>query len=118
MTRDSILNYVYENFGTKPDYPWEKDPKSAVLRHKRSGKWYGLIMEIPGEKVGLTEKELVDVLNIKGEPEMISQLAVQKGFAPAYHMNKTHWLTVILDGSVPETEVYNLIDISYEMTKK
>lgn len=34
---------------------------------------------------------------------------------PAYHMNKTRWITVILDGSVSTREIYRLIDASYEL---
>lgn len=41
----------------------------------------------------------------------------QTGFAPAYHMNKKHWLTILLNGSIDDDEIYNLLDMSYEMTK-
>jgi predicted DNA-binding protein (MmcQ/YjbR family) len=33
-------------------------------------------------------------------------------------MNKKHWFTVVLDGSVPIKEIYKYIDISYELAKK
>jgi predicted DNA-binding protein (MmcQ/YjbR family) len=41
---------------------------------------------------------------------------MKAGFLPAYHMNKEHWLTVLLDNTVPEKEIYELIDDSYELT--
>ena len=43
--RKSVLDYAERTFGTLPDYPWLKDPKSAVLRHQDTAKWYGLIMK-------------------------------------------------------------------------
>ncbi len=44
-------------------------------------------------------------------------LREQSGYLPAYHMNKERWITIRLDGSVPEEEIKNLIDMSYHLTK-
>ena len=52
--------------------------------------------DITREKVSLTGNGMIDILVLKCEPEMVSTLVGQKGFAPAYHMNKKHWLTVLL----------------------
>jgi len=49
--------------------------------------------------------------------DMILTLSTMTGFAPAYHMNRNHWLTILLNGSVNDDEIYNLLDMSYEMTK-
>ncbi|MCH5282007.1 MAG: MmcQ/YjbR family DNA-binding protein [Lachnospiraceae bacterium] len=117
VTRSDILKYVEDNYETKPEYLWARDPGSAVLRHRQNRKWYGIIMDVPRNKVGLDGDEIIDILDLKGEPEMIAHLVTQKGFCPGYHMNKQHWLTIILDGTVEDEEIYNLIDISYEMTK-
>ncbi len=46
IKREEIFDYIREKFNTVPDYPWAKSPECAVLRHKDSGKWYGLIMNI------------------------------------------------------------------------
>ena len=73
-------------------------------------------MRVQKNKVGLSGEEFVDILNVKCEPEMVATLISQKGLAPAYHMNKTHWITIILDGTVPDNEIYSLLDISYGLT--
>ena len=117
VTRADILKYAEENFNTKPEHLWAKYPEYEVLRHSRNGKWYAIIMDIPQNKVGLTGDETIDVLDVKCEPDMVSFLTSQKGYAPAYHMNKKHWLTIILDGTVEDSEIYNLLDISFELTK-
>lgn len=118
VTREDILKYSFENYGTKPEKPWDNSPTSEVLRHNDNKKWYGIIMNIRGNKVGLGTEDFVDIINVKAEPEMISFLAHQKGFALAYHMNKTHWITIVLNGTIPNEQVYNLLDMSYELTKK
>ena len=115
--KETAINYILEQYGIKSDRPWPEFPANQVFRHSTNGKWFGLLMEVPACKVGLEGMETVDVLNIKGEPDMVAALSVQEGFAPAYHMNKKHWISVILDGTVEEELLYNLIDISFEMTR-
>ena len=49
---------------------------------------------------------------------MINDLVDGEKFFKGYHMNKKHWLTIRLDGSVSATEICNLVDISYELSLK
>ena len=51
--RERLLRYAAENYGTTPEYPWDGTPDAAVLRHMGNQKWYGLLMRIPSEKLGL-----------------------------------------------------------------
>ena len=61
--------------------------------------------------------EFVNILNLKCEPELAAALAAGKrGIFPAYHMNKTHWISVCLNGSVSEEELDSLIELSFELT--
>lgn len=50
--RGDIFAYVREKFGTEPEYPWTRYPHYAVLRHRQGRKWYGLIMDVPGNRLG------------------------------------------------------------------
>lgn len=115
ITREDIFTYVKETYKTVPDHPWTRDPDSAVLRHK-NGKWYGLIMSIPAGKLGLPDDKMIDIINLKCDPEISPYLRTRTGIYPAYHMNKEHWITVILNGLVPLEELYPLIDASFELT--
>ena len=63
--RESILRYAAENFGTTPEYLWKSTPDAAVLRHRENGKWYGLLTDIPAEKLGLPSGRTVHILNVK-----------------------------------------------------
>ncbi len=114
--RSEILKYAKDYFGTEPDYPWDDEPEYAVLRHGKSRKWYGLIMKISLRRLGIESDEPADILNVKCDPALIGSLILKKGYFPAYHMSKEHWLTVILDGSVPLDGIIALLCISYDLT--
>ncbi|WP_157015078.1 MmcQ/YjbR family DNA-binding protein [Mesorhizobium xinjiangense] len=117
ISRSAVFSYAEHKYNTSPDYPWSNYQHYATLRHKDSDKWYALVMTVSREKLGIAGEGEVDVVNIKCRPDAVGSLRMMKGFLPAYHMNKEHWLTVLLDGSVPENEVYNLIDDSYQLTE-
>lgn len=117
IKRDHIFNYVAQTYHVKPDFPW-KDSYNAVLRHHNTHKWFGLVMNVKQTQLGLKGDTKIDILNIKAQPELIGSLRLSKGFLPAYHMNKEHWVTILLDGSVSIKEIQTLIDTSYNLTKK
>ena len=118
MIREELLRYARDTYGTEPEYPWMDEPSFAVLRHSLGKKWYGLVMTLPKKTLGLPGEGSVDVLNLKLDPALVYILREQEGYLPAWHMNKTHWLTVRLDGSVPPERVRDLLDQSYALTKK
>ncbi|TCM74949.1 MmcQ/YjbR family DNA-binding protein [Rhizobium sp. BK068] len=115
--RAEILEYAKEKYGTEPSYLWSKFPDYAALRHQGSKKWYGIIMNVPKSKLGLDGEGEVDIIDIKCGPDLIDVLRDASGFVPAYHMNKEHWISVRLDGSVPHEQLRNLVDQSFELTK-
>lgn len=117
VTRGDLLKYAKDNYDTISEKLWAKYPNHEVLRHKSNRKWYAIIMRIPKNKVGLSGEELIDILDIKCDPDLIPILIQQEGYASAYHMNKEHWVTVILDGLARDNEVYDLLDESYRITK-
>lgn len=116
MKIDDIFEYIEKNYNTLIEHPWEKYPEHIVLKHPENKKWYGLIMNVEKETIGLKGTKKIQILNIKCYPEMICQLRLKKCFLPAYHMNKEHWITIVLEEADAE-EVMQLIDISYELTK-
>ena len=118
MNREILFRYALDSFGTEPDYPWMDEPSFAVLRHSLGGKWYGLVMTLPRKTLGLPGEGSVDALNLKLDPALVLILRDQPGYLPAWHMNKKHWLTVLLDGSVPPERVCDLLNQSWDLTKK
>lgn len=115
MDKQAVFQWVKQQYGTQPDYPWQ-DP-NAVLRHPENNKWYGLVMAVGKDKLDLPGEGTVDILNVKSDPVLIGSLRTQPGFHPAYHMNKDQWLSIRLDGSVPESQVKNLLELSFALTR-
>lgn len=116
MTVKQCIAYIQTTFGVEPDCPFEGDFDSAVFRHRENRKWFALYMQVPGKRVGLPEVPMVDILNVKCEPLLCASLSRQPGFCPAYHMNKTHWLTIILS-QAPEKSIHALISMSFDLTR-
>ena len=114
---NEIINYIKNKYGDELEFLWERSPKTAVVRRKNSNKWYAVILTLSKRKLNLDSDELVEVINLHNSPEEIEKLMDNKRYFPAYHMNKKHWCTICLDGTVELKEIYKLIDISYELAK-
>ena len=110
---EEIFEYVQKQYGTVPEYLWSKSPDSVVLRHK-NGKWYAVFMTVEKSKLGLEGNDLVAIMDVKCDPEMTSMIIQTYGFLPGYHMNKHHWITILLDGSVSEAKTLDFLDMSYQ----
>lgn len=117
LTREDIFKHVEKNYDTAPDYPFKKFPDYAALRHRSNGKWYGLVMNVSLEQLGLDGNEEVDILNLKCPPEISGSLRNRRDILPAYHMDKEHWISLILERIDSEGEIYNLIEQSFNLTK-
>ena len=116
MTRQEFLQYCMDTYSTSPDYPFDEDFVTAVLRHEDNQKWYALVMSVPRRKLGLDSDEIVGVVNLKLPIEMFGSFGASDGVYPAYHMNKLHWISVLLPDA-PEDVVQFLVNVSFEATK-
>ena len=87
--REKLFEYVANQYGINPDYPFSTAPTYAVLRHPHNNKWFALVLEM---------------------------LLHQDGYLPAYHMNKEHWISILLDGFIDFDELCQWIDASYSAT--
>ena len=112
--RERITQYIQDAYGTQAEYLWADSPGNAIFRHSASKKWYAAMMRVLPEKLGLAEGEALDVMDIKCSTIMIGSLLATKGFLPAYHMNKDHWISIILDGSVSDGQIIPLLELSYD----
>ncbi|CAK7007991.1 MAG: hypothetical protein MESAZ_00326 [Saezia sanguinis] len=117
IDRSRVLQYVVDKYGTQPEYLWKKTPNNAILRHAGNRKWYGVLMMLSKSTLGLKGEGRAEIMNVKCRPELSGVLRQTPGYFPGYHMNKEHWLTILLDGTVAAKEVYALIDHSFDLTK-
>ncbi len=116
LNRESLDKYILHKFSVMAEFPWVSAPTYAVYRHQRNNKWFAVVMEIPKNKIGIEEDGNINVVNLKSDPLLIGSLILDNGIYPAYHMNKNHWVTVCLDGSVEEEKIKWLLDLSFELT--
>ena len=113
-----LMEYCERKFGTEPEAPWEDSPDAYTFKTAKRNKWYALFMTIPYKSLGLAAKGTLDVVNIKLSPEKILDLIDRVHFYPAYHMNKKHWITIVLDKEVDEPLVQQLLEESYGLVEK
>lgn len=76
------------------------------------------MMDVPRDKLGLAGTGNAEVLNVKCAPLLVGSLWLQAGFLPAYHMNKSSWVSILLNGTVSNEEIKNLIDMSYTLFRQ
>lgn len=114
----TIINYISERYDTVPEFLWEKTPECAVFRHKKTNKWFGALISVKKKNLGIAGEGNAEILDLKCDPILIGTLIDGNRFLPGYHMNKEHWITLMLDSSIPECEICDLIDMSFELTNK
>ena len=116
MTKQEFFEYCLDTYGTSPDYPFDEDFETAVLRHADNRKWYALVMRVSRHKFGFESDEVIDVVNLKLPTEMFGSFGATDGVYLAYHMNKLHWISVLLSDA-PNDVVQFLVNVSFEATK-
>ncbi len=105
MEFNTLKKYLLSKSGAVEGFPFD----AVTLVIKVSGKMFAL--------VGINDDPLR--LNLKCDPGKAEILReIYPAILPGYHMNKRHWNTVILDGSIADTEIWSMIDDSYALVVK
>ncbi len=113
-----IANLISEKYNDEFEFPWEKDEGAGIIRNPKTKKWYALIMDVDKSKIQKDKKGLVEIINLKLSKDHVIEITKLPDFYPAYHMNKNHWITVILDESVKDEKIMELIEESYDFSQK
>ena len=116
MTRQELIEFIFDEYSAEPDYPFPMDDVTCVFRHIDNRKWFGIAMVVPYRTIGISREGNVDIVNVKCNPIMTGSLRGKPGFRPAYHMNKDRWITILLDGSAGKEDIAVLLDMSWQMT--
>ena len=127
-----IAEDIVKLFDVQPDFPWDEGRYKGygVFRHKDSKKWFALIMNIDrrllyaednkpdaNETGNDSEDPTADVINLKVDEEKRNELHRRKGIWPAYHMNHAKWISVMLDDTLTDRDVIDLVEESYRLTR-
>lgn len=113
-----VIGYVRERYADELEFLWKKFPDNAIWRRKDTGKWYGAILTVSKRKLGIKSDEMVEIIDLRINPEQLEDLLDGEAYYPGYHMNKKHWYTIILDNSVSNDELFERIDQSYILAVK
>ena len=116
MTKQEFFELCSSSYLTLPDYPFDEDFETAVLRRVDNRKWYTIVMRVSRRKFGFDSDEVIDIVNLKLPTEMFGSFGAADGVYPAYHMNKLHWISVLLPDA-PNDIVQFLVNVSFEVTK-
>lgn len=115
--KDDYISWIKNQFGAEPDFPWPDTPDYCVFRCPNE-KWFALVMRIKYKQLGLTGDENVWVVNMKADQAEIPNLIDHKSIFPAWHMNKKHWITVLLTAVTDFEKLCELTLKSYELVSK
>lgn len=112
-----ICDYIIDRYNSKPEYLWKTTPNFGVFRNNDTGKWIALVQNFDKKYIVPTETGRIEVINLKLDEEV-----------PKYIDNKTifgypqkarrNWLRVILDDSLNDDRIIELVDKSYEISNK
>lgn len=117
MNRCEFERLVTDTLNVVGDNPFSKYPSVTVFRHKDSKKWICAVMTIRRRLLGLNDDSYVDIVNFKCGNEILYSMLELNGVYPAYHMNKSSWVSVTLDGSCDDEDIKFLLGVSHELTK-
>ena len=118
MNRQELAAYLTDTYSTDGVHLFAKYRCFLVFRHNGSRKWFVVITDIPRKNLGLLGECEISVVNLKCDTRLIGSFREEPGVFPGWHMNKAHWLSVALDGTVVDEKLKFLVDMSYELTKK
>lgn len=112
-----VIDYC-NKYGGNHVNPFKKHPDILAFVNEKN-KWYALLSDVEYNKLNkntdITTK--VKVLNLKYPTDKILDIIDNKNIFPAYHMNKKHWISIVLDKNIKLETIKELIDISYSLVK-
>lgn len=111
-----IIRYVKEKYNDELEFLWKKFDENAIWRNKKNNKWYGALLKVIGNKIGINSDEIIEIIDLRYQKENIEDLIDNNKVFPGYHMNKSNWITLKLDDSMETKEILNLLDNSYKLS--
>lgn len=113
-----VIEYVRKKYQGELEFLWKRFPDNAIFRRQDNAKWYAALLTVQKGKLGLDEAGPIEILDLRGTPEDIEALVDGKKYFPGYHMNKKHWFTICLNGTVPIKEIFCCIDESFALAAR
>ena len=112
--RERIIQHIQDRYAAEPEHLWARYPNYAVFRQSASRKWFAAVMDVAKKSIDLPGDGTADVMDLKCDQVLVGSLLAQDGFLPAYHMSKSSWISILLDETVPDEQIFPLIELSYD----
>lgn len=101
MNVESFRSYCVAKKGVTEGFPFDSNT---------------LVYKVMGKMFALTDLEAFESINLKADPEQVVELKEKfTSVLPGYHMNKKHWISVMMDGTIKDTLICQWIDDSYNL---
>lgn len=113
-----VIEYFKNKYGDRLEHLWASAPDNAIVRRKDNQKWYAALLTISRKKLGFDSDDTVEIIDLHADSKDIPLIVDNKKYFPGFHMNKKHWITVCLDDSITDDELFEKIDESYILGKK
>lgn len=111
-----LIAYVGDTYGRSLEYLWPSSPGNAIWRRGDNDKWFAALLMVKKNKIiAGADDGMIEILDIRCAPDMIDFIVDKKLIFPGWHMNKRHWITLVLDSRMGIAQIKNLLDISYEL---
>ena len=110
-----LARLIDQRFHEQPEFVFKRLPDYAAFRESISQKWYGLVMNIPQQRLDQNYRsadEKVEIIEFRIDIKQRKALLKRPGFYPAYHMNKDSWICVTLDDTQDDQQIMTLIEQS------
>jgi len=111
-----LAEWVETEWKETYDFPFAKSTEGAAFRNPDNRKWYGIILNVDYKKLGIDKDGKTEILNVKTEPGWTQILQKEEGILECYHMNKEKWVSILLDETVPDERIHELLKISRSFT--
>ncbi|HCC03485.1 MAG TPA: MmcQ protein [Clostridiales bacterium] len=110
-----IAKLINEKYDVSPEFLWDFVPDYGVFRNVRSKKWFGIVMNLDKSKIIPNKTGEVEVLNLKLD-ENVTKVLKSNGVYSPYHSSKKNWVSIILDNTLSDEKIMELVDLSYDIS--
>ncbi|AFJ47024.1 MmcQ/YjbR family DNA-binding protein [Shimwellia blattae] len=113
-----VVDYIRTRYHHELEFLWPRFPDNAIFRRSDNQKWYGALLTTRPASLGLAGEGPIEILDLRMDPDAVIQLTDNVHYFPGFHMNKKHWITIVLDGPVASGEIFSRIDDSYQLAAR
>lgn len=107
MNQQEIFEYIKKQYPANPERITQNGKQIIIFKNQRNNIPYAIFYQ--------SDESVMSIMEVQAESDMISNYIEMYHFAPAKYMNQKHWLAVSMDGTVSDSKVLEMLDMSYDI---